>query len=140
MSVVKDYMTSNLASCNASDDLQTLAKHMKEQDVGFIPLVENDRYVGVVTDRDIVVKGLAKGSPDNIKASDVMTENVVTGYPDMDVQEAARLMQDHQIKRLLVIENDSIQGVVSLGDIGIEGANEVAADIVSEVSKGKGNN
>ncbi|MGI8315983.1 CBS domain-containing protein [Halobacillus mangrovi] len=140
MSVVKDLMTTNLATCNSSDDLVTVAQRMKEEDVGFVPLVEKDKYVGVVTDRDIVVKGLAKGTADNVKASDVMTENIITGYPDMDVSEAARLMQEHQIKRLLVVENESIQGVVSLGDVASQGVAEAAADIVREVSKGAANN
>ncbi|MBM7554842.1 CBS domain-containing protein [Thalassobacillus pellis] len=140
MSIIKDYMSTSLATCNPSDNLATLAKHMKEEDVGFIPIVENDKYVGVVTDRDIVVRGLAKGTADNIHASDIMTEKVITGSPDMDVEEAARLMQEHQIKRLMVVEKDRFSGVVSLGDLGIEGADEVAADIVSELSKGKGNN
>jgi CBS domain-containing protein len=140
MSVVKELMNTDLATCNATDDLVTVAKHMKEADVGFVPLVEGDKYVGVITDRDIVVKGLAKGSSDNVIASDVMTENIITGYPDMNTEEAARLMQEHQIKRLLVVENDSFQGVVSLGDIGAQGSDEVAADIVREVSKGVANN
>ncbi|WP_281242966.1 CBS domain-containing protein [Thalassobacillus cyri] len=69
-----------------------------------------------------------------------MTEKIITGYLDMKVDEAARLMQEHQIKRLVVVDNDSLSGVVSLGDLGVEGADDVAADIVSEVSKGKGNN
>ncbi|SFJ80264.1 CBS domain-containing protein [Halobacillus dabanensis] len=140
MTVVNELMSTNLATCNATDDLVTVAKHMKEEDVGFVPLVEGDKYVGVVTDRDIVVKGLAKGSSDNVKASDVMTEKIITGYPDMDAEEAARLMQEHQIKRLLVVENDSIQGVISLGDVGAQGSDDVAGDIVREVSKGYANN
>lgn len=140
MTVVKELMSTNLATCNATDDLVTVAKHMKEADVGFVPLVEGEKYVGVVTDRDIVVKGLAKGSSDNVKASDVMTEKIITGYPDMDTEEAARLMQEHQIKRLLVVENDSIQGVISLGDVGAQGSDDVAGDIVREVSKGYANN
>lgn len=140
MATLRDFMTTNLASVSVSDDLHTLAKQMKEDDVGFLPIVENDKYAGVVTDRDIVVKGLARGSAENVTASEIMTENVVTGTPDMDVEEAARLMQEHQIKRLLVIENDHVKGVVSLGDISAEGSRSVAGNIVSEVSKGYGNN
>ncbi|CDQ20728.1 CBS domain-containing protein [Halobacillus karajensis] len=140
MSVVKELLNTDLATCKATDDLFTVAKQMKDADVGFVPLVEGEKFVGVVTDRDIVVKGLAKGSADHVKASDVMTEKIITGYPDMHTEEAARLMQEHQIKRLLVVENDSVKGVVSLGDVGVQGSDEAAADIVREVSKGAANN
>ncbi|MFG6147685.1 CBS domain-containing protein [Halobacillus sp. B23F22_1] len=140
MSKVKDVMTTNLTTCKSSDDLASLAKQMRDEDVGFVPIAEGDKYVGVVTDRDIVVKGLAKGSAGEIKASDVMTEKIITGYPDMEVEEAARLMQEHQIKRLLIVESDKIKGVITLGDIGYQGIDEAAAGIVREVSKGNGNN
>ncbi|MBP2005120.1 CBS domain-containing protein [Halobacillus andaensis] len=87
-----------------------------------------------------MVKGLAKGSAGEVKASDVMTEKVITGYPEMEVEEAARLMQEHQIKRLLIVESDTVKGVVTLGDIGYQGIDEAAAGIVREVSKGQSNN
>ncbi|SEI14241.1 CBS domain-containing protein [Halobacillus karajensis] len=137
MTLLKEYMTTNVESSKTSDDLKTLAEKMEKDDVGFLPVVENDKYAGVVTDRDIVVKGLAKGTG---KAEDIMTENVVTGSPDMEVEEAAKLMQDHQIKRLLVVDDDAVNGVVTLGDLGVENADQVAGNIISEVSKGKGNN
>ncbi|WP_018923541.1 CBS domain-containing protein [Salsuginibacillus kocurii] len=140
MSVVKEYMTPKVREASSSDDLATLAKHMRDEDVGFVPVAEDDKYVGVVTDRDIVVKGLAKGSSDQVKASDIMTRKVITGTTNMEVEEAARLMQEHQIKRLLVVENSTVEGVVTLGDLGYEGATEVAANVVREVSKGAANN
>lgn len=137
MAILKEYMTTNVLCSKASDNLTTLAKKMEENDVGFIPVVENEKYTGVVTDRDIVVKGLAKGSGRSVKAEDIMTENVVTGYPNMEVVEAAKLMEDHQIKRLLVVDNDAVDGVVTLGDLGVENADQIAGNIVSEVSKGQ---
>lgn len=112
MAVLKEVMTENVKSCEPEEDLQSLARVMKEEDVGFLPIANENGYLGVVTDRDIVVKGLAKGSPDQVKAADIMTENVVTGLPDMEVQEAARLMQDHQIQRLLVVKEKDVKGVV----------------------------
>lgn len=137
MAILKEYMTTNVLCSKASDNLTTLAKKMEENDVGFIPVVENEKYTGVVTDRDIVVKGLAKGSGGSVKAEDIMTENIVTGYPYMEVVEAAKLMEDHQIKRLLVVDNDAVDGVVTLGDLGVENADQIAGNIVSEVSKGQ---
>ncbi|WP_163528835.1 CBS domain-containing protein [Halobacillus ihumii] len=140
MAILKEYMTPTVECSKSSDGSNTIAKQMEEENIGFIPVVENEKYAGVVTDRDIVVKGLAKGSAENVKAEDIMTENVVTGYPDIEVEEAARLMQDHQIKRLLVVKDEAVHGVVTLGDLGVENAGQVAGDIVSEASKGQSNN
>ncbi|MFZ4453690.1 CBS domain-containing protein [Salibacterium aidingense] len=138
--ILKDVMSPNPVSSNATDELTTVSKKMKEEDVGFIPVKEDDKYAGVVTDRDIVVNGLAKGSAENVQASDVMTENIVTGPPDMEVEEAARLMQEHQIKRLLVMEDKEVKGVATLGDLGVENAVETAGNVIHDVSKGNGNN
>ncbi|QHE51694.1 CBS domain-containing protein [Pontibacillus sp. HMF3514] len=140
MPTLREYMTTSFISVHLSDDLNTLANEMKEHDVGFLPVIENDKYAGVVTDRDIVVNGLTKGSPEDVTASQVMTDHVVTGNPDMNVEDAARLMQENQIKRLLVIENEHLKGVVSLGDFSAEGENSISGHVVSEVSKGFGNN
>ncbi|SFG21093.1 CBS domain-containing protein [Halobacillus alkaliphilus] len=140
MTALKEYMNANLTTCEASDNLSEVAKCMREEDVGFVPIVEEGKYAGVVTDRDIVVKGLAKGSPDDVKASDIMTEKIITGSSDMEIAEAARLMQDHQIRRLLVVDQDTIRGVVSIGDIGKQGSDEIAGNIMSETAKGSSNN
>ncbi|SIS63437.1 CBS domain-containing protein [Salimicrobium flavidum] len=137
MTKLKEYMSTNTVSCDSTDNLMTLAKQMREEDVGFIPIVENGQYSGVVTDRDIVVKGLAKGSPEEVKASEIMTEKIITGTSDMEIDEASRLMQDHQIRRLLIVDDNKISGVVSIGDIGLKGSDEVAGNIVTETSKGK---
>ncbi|QAS51451.1 CBS domain-containing protein [Halobacillus litoralis] len=140
MTALREYMNTNTATREASDNLSTLAKCMKEEDVGFVPIVEQGKYAGVVTDRDIVVKGLSKGSPEDVKASDIMTEKIITGSSDMEVSEAARLMQDHQIRRLLIVDEGKISGVVSIGDIGVKGSDEIAGNIVSETAKGASNN
>ncbi|SEA04015.1 CBS domain-containing protein [Thalassobacillus cyri] len=140
MATLQEVMNDNVENCKPQDDLQTLAKAMKTEDVGFLPIANEDGYLGVVTDRDLVVRGLAKGSADQVKAEDIMTENVVTGTPDMQVEEATRLMQDHQIKRLLVVKDQEVKGVVSLGDLGVNEMEKVAGDTVSEIKKGSGNN
>ncbi|WP_246125620.1 CBS domain-containing protein [Alkalicoccus halolimnae] len=93
-----------------------------------------------MTDRDIVVRGLAEGSIEKKKASDIMTKEVVTATPDTAIEEAARIMQEHQIRRLLVVEEGKIHGVVSLGNFGVENAADIAGAIVQAASKGKGNN
>ncbi|AKG05242.1 CBS domain-containing protein [Salimicrobium jeotgali] len=140
MPELKNYMNTEVVACEASDTLTTIAKRMKEEEVGFVVITEQDKYAGVITDRDIVVNGLAKGSAENVKASDIMTDKVVTATSDMEVQEAARLMQDHQIRRLLVVDEDKVSGVVSIGDIGLQGSDEIAGYIMGELSKGSANN
>lgn len=140
MPELKNYMNTEVVTCEASDTLTTIAKRMKEKEVGFVVITEQDKYAGVITDRDIVVNGLAKGSAENVKASDIMTDKVVTATSDMEVQEAARLMQDHQIRRLLVVDEDKVSGVVSIGDIGLQGSDEIAGYIMGELSKGSANN
>jgi CBS domain-containing protein len=140
MSKVRDYMSTHVQTADANAELSTIAQLMKKEDVGFIPLVEEKEYVGIITDRDIVVKGLAEGDVEQKKASDIMTKEVVTATPDTAIEEAARIMQEHQVRRLLVVDEGKINGVVSLGDFGVENAADIAGEIVRETSKGKGNN
>lgn len=137
MAKLKEYMTQEIVTSHEEENLQALAQKMANSEVGFLPIVENGNYVGVITDRDIVVKGLAN---DYTKAGDIMTTNIVTGSSDMDVDEAAKLMQKHHIYRLLVVDDSTIQGIVTLGDLGIENAEELVGNTVSEVSKGNQNN
>lgn len=131
-------MTKEVVTAKPNDDLMTLAKEMKENDVGFLPIADG-KFLGVVTDRDIVVKGLAKDSDySNVQAQQIMTEKVITGYPDMDVEEASRLMQDHQISRLMIVDNDQLKGVASLGDMAVTNtrrAEQAAEDALSEIKK-----
>ncbi|WP_087973274.1 CBS domain-containing protein [Oceanobacillus rekensis] len=135
MTTLQEIMTENVAEVKPSDGMFSLAREMKANDVGFLPIID-DKFLGVVTDRDLVCKGLAKG-PDitNIEAQQIMTEKVITGLPDMEVEEASRLMQDHQISRLLVVENDQLKGVVSLGDIAVTNNEQAAESALSEIKK-----
>ncbi|MBU8681479.1 MULTISPECIES: CBS domain-containing protein [Staphylococcus] len=137
MAQLKEYMTQDIVTSHEEENLQALAQKMANSEIGFLPIVENGNYVGVITDRDIVVKGLANN---HTKAGDIMTTNIVTGSSDMDVDEAVKLMQKHSIYRLLIVDDNTIQGVVTLGDLGVENAEELIGNTVSEVSKGKENN
>lgn len=137
MPQIKEHMTQNLVTADAEENLQSLAQKMANSDVGFLPIIKNGNYVGVVTDRDIVVKGLAN---DQTKAEYIMTRNVVTGSLDMEADEAASLMKKHHIYRLLIVDDNTIQGIVTLGDLGVKNAENLVGNIVSEISKGKENN
>ncbi|WP_067726951.1 CBS domain-containing protein [Oceanobacillus damuensis] len=138
MTTLQEVMTEDVVTAKPHDNLLTLAKEMEKNDVGFLPVLD-EKFLGVVTDRDIVVKGLAKDEGySNVEAKQIMTEKVITGYPNMDVEEASRLMQDHQISRLMVVEKDKLKGVVSLGDMAVtenDRADQAAEDALSEIKK-----
>ena len=93
---------------------------MRDEDTGAVPVVDNGRAVGMVTDRDIVVRAVADGSTPNRPVREIVTSAVVTVTPDMSTREAAQLMSEHQIRRLPVVENERLVGIVSLGDIAVK--------------------
>ena len=119
--IVKDIMSKDTVSLNAEDSIERAAQLMKQFNVGSIPVCSQEKLVGIVTDRDITLKSVAAGSNTNQqKISDVMTSNPVTGSPDMDIHDAARIMSEQQIRRLPIIQNNNLVGIVSLGDISVE--------------------
>lgn len=118
---VSEFMTKDIASVNREDTVERAAQMMKEYNVGSIPVVSENKIVGIVTDRDIVLRSAAEG--ENIErqqVKDIMTSNPVVGKPDMDVHEAASLMSDRQIRRLPIVDKDNLVGIVSLGDLAVE--------------------
>lgn len=133
---VSDIMTSEVDTCFPNTTIHEAAAKMKEINVGSIPIVENDKLVGIITDRDIVVRGIADNLSLETAVSEIFSENTVTGSKDMSVEEAAELMADHQIRRLPIVENDKVVGIVSLGDIAVKdksyGNADIALDEVSE--------
>ncbi|WP_039067983.1 CBS domain-containing protein [Staphylococcus shinii] len=137
MSQVKDYITKNIETVNVEENLETLAKKMAKQDIGFLPVLDNGNYVGVITDRDIVIKGVAQSLN---TAQQVMTKDVVTGYSEMGTDEAVNLLQKHNIYRLLIVDDNKITGVVTLGDLGKENADQLIGKVVSTVSDSNSNN
>ena len=109
---------------------------MRDNDTGAVPVVENGRPLGIVTDRDIVVRAVAEGDL-NRRVRDVVTDELVTGTPEMSTNEAAELMGRHQIRRLPVVENDRLVGIVSLGDIAVKTGDEKrSGDTLQDISQG----
>ncbi|MGC2074616.1 MAG: CBS domain-containing protein [Xanthobacteraceae bacterium] len=102
--------------------LKTLANTMLQQDIGAIPIGENDRLIGMVTDRDITVRAVANGKDvSTLTARDVMTKGIFWGRDNDDVSHAANVMQSNQIRRLPVIDkNKRLVGILSLGERGID--------------------
>ena len=113
-----------------------LAKKMQQFDIGAIPVGENDRLIGMVTDRDVVIRGVADGKdPSKLTARDVMTKGVIYCRDSEDVDEVARITESKQIRRLPVIDaNKRMVGMISLGDVSHAASREVAAEVTRAVS------
>lgn len=133
---VKDIMTTNVACVNPSTTIVEAAQLMKEHNVGSIPVCDKNSVVGIITDRDIVVRNIAKGkNSQETSVKDTMTPGVTTVTPEMDVNEVAKMMAHSQIRRVPVVEDNKLVGIVALGDIAIEAKyNTEVADTLTEIS------
>jgi CBS domain-containing protein len=134
---VKDVMTSRVECIRPETTLQEAAAKMKALNVGPLPVCEGDRPVGIVTDRDIVIRAIAEGrDPRTTQTKDVMTKDVVTVQESDDVKTAARFMKDRQIRRVVVVGNDQrVVGIVSLGDIAVDTHDDkLSGDVLEKVS------
>ncbi len=132
---VKDIMTKNIAYINPSSTIVEAAQLMQKHNVGSIPVCDKNGVIGIVTDRDIVVRNVAHGkTPQSTMVKDVMTSQVTSVTPETDVSEASKIMSRDQIRRLPVVENNQLIGMVSLGDFAVDErsyteASEALADI-----------
>jgi CBS domain-containing protein len=134
---VREVMTSNLCTIDAGDTVAYAAKMMRDEDVGIAPIVEGDRLVGVLTDRDIAVRVVAEGlDREQTKVTDVMSRDVVTLDPDQDLDEALRLMARHQVRRLPVVEEDGrVVGVVAQADVAQQADDQQTGEVVEQISR-----
>ena len=134
---IRDVMTPNPRTVTPDDTIQNAACIMRDEDTGAVPVVDNGRAIGMVTDRDIVVRAIADGSQLNRPVREIVTSAVVTATPDMSTREAAQLMSEHQIRRLPVVEGERLVGIVSLGDIAVkEGKDSRSGDTLQSISEG----
>lgn len=117
--IVKDIMATDIACVCSGDTLQKAAGLMKQHGVGSIPVCDKDKIVGIVTDRDIALRSTASGESSHQKVKDIMSCHPTVGKPDMKVDDAAKIMSDKQIRRLPIVENDCLVGILSLGDISV---------------------
>ena len=116
---VREAMAKTISTALPTDTVRQVAELMKEEDCGFVPVVEEGHLVGVVTDRDIVVRCLADGHDDlgNEMATEVMSTKVVTVGPEDDIKEAAHRMATAEVRRLPVVVDGYVVGVLSLGNL-----------------------
>lgn len=118
---VAEIMTPNVHLASPDESLQKIARRMAVDDVGFLPVGENDRLVGTITDRDIVVRAVAEGKDGNATVRDVMTRDVKYCFEDEDIEHVAQNMGDIQVRRLPVLNRDKrLVGVVSLADAALK--------------------
>jgi len=134
---IREVMTPNPRTVAPTDSIQNAARIMREEDTGAVPVVDNGRPVGILTDRDIVIRAVADGGELSRPVSDIVTEGIIAATPDMSTREAAELMSEHQVRRLPVVENDRLVGIVSLGDIAVKDAHDrMTGDTLEKVSEG----
>ena len=135
---VRDAMAKTVSSAKKSDRVIDIAKKMKQEDAGFIPVVENGgTMVGVITDRDIVIRCIAEGhDPRNETAEHVMSRDVTIISPDDDIEQAARMMERQEIRRVPVAENGRLVGVLSHGNLVQATKNKTAEKATEGVTRG----
>ena len=104
---LKEIMTQEVEIVHTDDSVRTAAEKMRYRDIGFLPVYDGEQLIGVLTDRDIVIRVMAEGvDPKKSLSQDWITKPVVSCYDDQDVDEAARLMEEHQIRRLVILGRD----------------------------------
>jgi CBS domain-containing protein len=134
---IREVMTSKLCSIDTDKTVAYAAKMMRDEDVGIAPIVEGDRLVGVLTDRDIAVRVVAEGrDPEQVKVTEVASSDLVTLDPQQDLDEALRLMARHQVRRLPVVEEDGrLVGVVAQADVAQHGDDARTGEVVEQISR-----
>jgi len=133
---VSEIMTKDVISLSVHDTAQHAAQLMREYNIGSIPVNLDDKVVGIVTDRDIILRCAADGKDlKTKKVREIMTSNPVVGDENINVEDAARIMSERQIRRLPITSNNQLVGMVSLGDLALEqNLREQASRALSEIS------
>lgn len=134
---VKDIMTKNVAYINPTSTVVEAAQLMQKHNVGSIPVCDKTGVLGILTDRDIVVRNIAHGkSPDKTPVKDVMTQSVATVTPEMDINDVTKIMSANQVRRLPVVENNMLVGMVAIGDMAADVRFDTeASEALTEISK-----
>lgn len=135
--LVRDVMSKNIDYLGPKSTLRDVAHEMSNHDFGFVPLRANKKIVGVVTDRDLCIRAFARGLDANTKVEQVMTKKVLYCHDKDDIKKAAKIMENNQIRRLLVLDNkEELIGVVSLGDIAcLSNDHHLNAEILEAISE-----
>jgi CBS domain-containing protein len=133
---VSEAMTKDVRVANPEETIEQAAQTMAELDAGILPVGEKDHLVGMITDRDIAIRGIAKGKGPKAKVRDVMTSDVKYCFDDQEIEEVTRNMADIQVRRLPVLNRDKrLVGILSLGDIAISRDSKGISDALRGISR-----
>ena len=133
---VQEAMTSNPTAITPDTTVQEAARLMKSEDVGALPIVEDGRLSCVITDRDLAIRGVADGLDTATSVRELASKDVVTIDPQQSLEEAARLMAEHQIRRLPVVEEDGrLVGMLAQADVAAAGHDTLTGDVVQKISR-----
>jgi CBS domain-containing protein len=137
MQQLKDLMSRDVKVINPDMSIGEAAKKMRDGDFGMMPVGENDRMIGTISDRDIAIRAVAEGKEGGTKVRDVMSKGIIWAYEDDSVEQVATIMSKHQVRRLPVVNRDKrLVGIVALGDFAVESSEiQPAAKALSEISK-----
>ncbi len=133
---VSEVMTRNVQLASPTDTVQRAARMMAELDAGILPVSDGDHLVGMITDRDIVIRAVAEGRDPETKVRDIMSPEIKYCFEDEDVDHVARNMGDIQVRRLPVVNRDKrLVGIVSLGDIALSGDSDRTDEALTGISR-----
>jgi CBS domain-containing protein len=133
---IKEIMTRDVRACEPNATVADAAKVMAQGDVGPVPIVEDGRLVGIVTDRDIVVRVVAEGRDANVTTvKEIASTDLVTVSPGDDLDEALNLLAQRQVRRLPVVEGERLVGIVAQADIARLGKDKKTGEVVEEISR-----
>lgn len=135
---VREIMSKDCVTVTLQDNVYEIALKMKQHDIGFVAVVDGKKLIGAVTDRDLVVRGYAEKHSGSTAVEQVITKDVATIDPNTSIEEAAKIMAKNQIRRLPVVENGELVGIVAIGDLAVRGSFEdEAGQALSKISSDK---
>jgi CBS domain-containing protein len=133
---VRDAMTEDPHSIGASASVVEAARLMREQHIGSLPIADDRKLVGVITDRDITTRVVAEAADaQTTSVGDVYSRDLITVEPDLDLDEALQLMARHQVRRLPVVENDRLVGILAQADIALVESEKTTGELVEAISE-----
>jgi CBS domain-containing protein len=137
MKLISDIMSTNVKLTHPHDTLASAAGMMKDHEIGMLPVVEGDRLVGAVTDRDMAIHGVAeRADPAVVRISDIMTEGANICYADQTIDDARQTMMDHKVRRVVVLNReDKVAGVLSLGDLAAHATTATSGEALREITR-----
>ena len=135
---LSEIMTRDVEIVQPDDTLRLAAQKMRDRDIGFLPVCDGDSLMGVLSDRDITIRAFADGMDINVMLGrDLMTTPAIYAFDNQDVTEAAKIMEENQIRRLVILsrETERVVGVISLGDLARKGITDISGQVLQKVSE-----